>query len=74
MNRLIKKKVYPIGTRFKTRGKHPRNAVVTDILRTYNHKNELVKIRYVAVYNFAGQQITDVDVVRTTIDLGLIKD
>lgn len=62
---------YAIGTKFKTRGKHPRLCEVTDVLKTYNSKGELVRTRYVAVHMLAGMPVTDHDVVRTTIDLGL---
>jgi hypothetical protein len=43
---------------------------VTDILKTYNSKGELVKIRYVAEHQFMGQTVTDRDVVETTIAMG----
>lgn len=62
---------YEIGQRFKTRGKHPRLYTVTDILRTYNAKGELVRLRYVATTGFVGQTLTDHDVVETTIALGI---
>lgn len=68
---------YPVGQRFKigqqftTRGKHPRLFTVTDILKTYNSKGELVRIRYEATHEFLGQTITDCDVCDTTIARGL---
>lgn len=62
---------YPIGTRFKTRGKHPRDCVVTDYRFTYNAKGELVKMRYVTAHDFMGQVLEDTDVAETTIAMGL---
>jgi hypothetical protein len=61
-----------IGQRFKTRGKHPRECVVTDILRTYNARGELVKTRYVATHEFMGQMVTDSDVTETAIAMGTL--
>jgi len=63
---------FAIGTVYRTGGKHPIECTVTDILRTYNSKGELVKIRYVATHQFCGQLVTDVDVVETTIARGRI--
>ena len=65
---------YAIGTRFKTRGKHPRICEVTDVLKTYNNKGELVKVRYEAEHLFAGQYVKDHDVVAATIAMGLINE
>jgi hypothetical protein len=64
---------FEIGTRFKTRGKHPRICTVTDILRTYNSKGELVAIRYVAEHEFCGQVVTERDVCETTVAMGRIE-
>jgi len=61
---------YPIGTVYKTRGKVSRTCVVIDILKTYNSKLELVKIRYVTTHDFLGQAIIDSDVCETTIAMG----
>jgi hypothetical protein len=63
---------HPIGTQFKTRGKHTRLCTVTDILKTYNAAGALVAIRYVATHQFLGQTVTDGDVVQATIDMGLV--
>lgn len=65
---------YPIGTKFKTRGKAPRLCTVIDILRTYNHAGELVSIRYVATHDFLGQKVIDLDVPETTISMGIVVD
>lgn len=62
---------FAIGTKFKTRGKHPRLCTVTDILKTYDSRGQLVKIRYVAQHEFGGQIVADHDVVETTIARGL---
>lgn len=64
---------FAIGTKFKAGGKVKRLCTVVDIHRTYNSKNELVKVRYVATHDFMGQTITDRDVVATTIKRGLIE-
>ena len=50
---------YPIGTRFTPRGgKKPKpEETVEDILKTYNAKDELVKIRYVCSHEFCGQRV-----------------
>lgn len=66
--------VYPIGTKFKTRHKHPKLCTVVNILRTYNVEGHLVKIRYVATHEFCGQTVADNDVVAATIAMGLITD
>ena len=63
---------FPIGTKFRTRGKHPLDCVVTDILRTFNSRDELVKVRYVAEHLFLGQPVKDENVVETTIAMGLL--
>lgn len=59
-----------IGTQYECRG---RLCTVTDILKTYNSKNELVKVRYVATHELIGQVVTDYDVVETTILRALAK-
>ena len=63
---------YPIGTKFKTRSKAPRECVVVDYLTTTNMQGDIVKQRYVAQHTFLGQTVTDYDVVETTIARGLI--
>lgn len=61
-----------IGTKYKTRGKHPKICTVVDVLKTYNGAGELVKLRYVSEHDFCGQMVTDSDVVIVTIQRGLI--
>lgn len=63
---------YKIGTKYKTRGKHPRVCTIIDVYKTYNTKNELVKTRYVSTHEFMGQTITDNDVYPTTVKMGYI--
>lgn len=62
---------YPIGTQYLSSGKCPRICTVVDHHFTYNSKNELIKMRYVATHNFMGQEITDCDVVAVSIARGL---
>ncbi len=59
--------LYPIGTKYTTKGKHPQECTVVDIHKTYNLDGELVKLRYVSTHVFCGQTVTDTDVVSTTI-------
>lgn len=63
---------YPIGTKFMTRGKAPRESEVIDIHTTYNHKGELVKTRYVTKHLFMGQIVISHDIPETSIKMGLI--
>jgi hypothetical protein len=65
-------KVYPIGTQYWSRGRHPHLCTVKDILRTYSNTNELVRVRYVATHELVGQVVTDRDVVAVTIAMGLL--
>lgn len=60
-----------IGTQYTTRGKHPKVCTVTDILKTYNAKSELVRVRYVAEHQLMGQTVVDRDVCATTILMGI---
>ncbi len=69
---MNKEAKFQIGQKFTTRGKAPRTCTVTDILKTYNSKGELVQIRYVATHEFMGQTVTNYDVVETSIQMGLI--
>ena len=61
---------FNIGTQFLSAGKHPKLCTVTDILRTYNSRDELVSIWYVATHEFMGQIITDRAICDTTIARG----
>jgi hypothetical protein len=64
---------FQIGQQFTTRGKRPRLCTVTDILKTYNARGELVRVRYVATHEFMGQTVTDHDVCETTVAMGEVK-
>lgn len=64
---------YPIGTKFMSGGKYPYECTVVDILKTYNSKNELVRIGYEATHEFLGQIITDHNLPAASIGRGLIK-
>lgn len=66
-------KDYPIGTKYRTRHKQPKECTVVDIYKTYNVAGELISTRYVTVHEVLGQRVFDYDVVRTTIDMGLVK-
>lgn len=69
---------YNIGQQFLQRfptgkkGKYvQRLCTVTDIRRTYNSKDELVSINYVAEHEFMGCPMTDYRVTDTTISRAL---
>jgi hypothetical protein len=64
---------YKIGTQYYSSGKNKRLCTVTDILTTYNHRGEKVKIRYVASHEFLGQLVTDYDVCETSIKRGRVE-
>lgn len=63
---------FNIGQQFKSRGKHPLLCTITDVLKTYNSRGELVKVRYVATHDVLGQVVTDYDVCETSISRGLV--
>lgn len=63
---------YPVGTKFMTRGKHPKLCTVVDVLTTRNLADEIVAVRYVATHEFCGQVVRDSDVVAVTIARGLV--
>lgn len=63
---------FPIGTQYRTSGKHPDTCTVVDQLTTRNAAGEVVRERYVSTHEFLGQVITDHDVVDTTIARGLL--
>jgi len=63
---------YPIGTQYKTRDKRADLCTVTDILKTYNSKGELVKTYYVSTHDFCGQAVTNYEVPAVSIARGLI--
>ena len=49
--------MYNIGTKYIAQGKSKDIETITDILKTFNSKNELVKIEYQVEHIFAGQKI-----------------
>ncbi|WP_374335412.1 hypothetical protein [Methyloversatilis sp.] len=69
-----KQPAFGIGTTYRTRGKSPRECMVTDVLRTYDAFGNLISIRYVAVHKIAGQMVAERDVVETTIRMGLMQE
>lgn len=54
--------------------KHKRLCTVSDIHKTYNAKNELVKTSYVAFHLFNGQIVTENDTCKVTIQRGIIEN
>ena len=60
-----------IGTKYMSRGKHPRECTVEDIHKTYDSKGNLVKTRYVASHEFLGQKVYNYDVCGATIAVAL---
>lgn len=59
---------FKIGLQFtRVTGKRKDLETIIDILKTYNSKNELVKLRYVTTHYFMNQLITDRDVLELTI-------
>jgi len=64
---------YPVGTKFKTRGKHPKECTVIDYYTVTNLNGDVVDNYYVAEYEFMGQTIVDRNVPVCTIAMGLIK-
>lgn len=72
MEYLENKNLYPIGTKFITQGKRKDIETVTDILKTYNSKNELVKIEYIVEHDFLNQKINHT-VCHTTIKMAEIQ-
>lgn len=64
---------YEIGQQYIASGKRKDICTIVDIYKTYNSKNELVKIGYVTEHKFLGQTIKEYDVPQATIARGLIK-
>ena len=63
---------FPIGTQYSTREKHAKVCTITEQLTTTNSKGEIVAIRYLSSHEFCGQQVTNSDVLDTTIARGLL--
>lgn len=65
---MIRKEDIKIGLQFtRPRAKRKDVETITDVLKTYNSKGELVRTRYVATHEFMGQQVTDGDIVIVSI-------
>lgn len=64
---------YPNGTEYLSPGRHPRLCRVIDCLKTYNRAGELVATHYVTTHEFCGQDVTQRDVVATTIAMGIAR-
>jgi len=67
---LNMKALYKIGQKFMYGGKVKRSAIVVDVLRTYNSKNELVKVSYVTESKVCGITATNHETSQTTISRG----
>ena len=62
---------YPIGTKFMSLGKTPYECTVIDVLKTYNSKNELVRIGYESAHEFLGQIVTEHNLLAASIARGI---
>jgi hypothetical protein len=71
--RMMSTAKFPVGTKFKTRGKAPKVGEVVDIYYTYNQMGELVKIQYVTVTETMGQPVYNYETPEATIARGLIE-
>ena len=67
---IIDNQRFAIGTVYTPRGKAKRPCTVVDVLRTYNSKGYLVRLRYVSVHEFMGQFVYEYDVCDATIAMG----
>lgn len=65
------RKEFPIGTKYVTRGKSPKECTIIDVLKTYNSAGTHVMTRYVASHEFMGQEVIERDVHATTVAMGL---
>ncbi len=71
---MTNKTLYPIGTEYMSRGKHPRKCTVVDVYTTKNLAGETVKVRYVSVHKMLDQDVFDYDVVSATIARGIVEE
>jgi hypothetical protein len=65
---------FPIGTKYKPRGKHANVCTITDHLTVTNSKGEIVKVYYQSEHLFCEQIVTNYEVVDTTIAIGLLPE
>ena len=63
---------FPVGTEFKTRGKHPPLCTVVDYLETRNLAGKLVRREYVEEHEFCGQTVRST-VPEATVAMGLVQ-
>ena len=62
---------YYIGTKYLDRNK--REITIEDVHTTTNMKGEVVKKRFLTSHHLLGQKIFAHDVVKTTVDMALMK-
>lgn len=65
---------FPIGTRYMSGGKAPRECIVMDHLTTTNSLGKVVSRRYVCGHSCMGQLVLDHDVVDPTIAKNLLPE
>jgi len=63
---------FPVGTEYRTRGKHPRQCTVTGFRVTFDLSGAIVRKSYTSTHPFLGQQVTAHDIPETTIAIGLV--
>jgi hypothetical protein len=68
------KMIYPVGTKYLTRGKHPVECTVVDVHTTTNLAGEIVRIDYVTEHLFCGQSVKERGVCAVTIARGLLDE
>lgn len=74
IKRFLENNNIKIGTQFIRReNKRQDIETVIDIYTTYNIKNQIVNILYVAEHNYINQKVIDYEVPAATIIRGLIK-
>ena len=61
-----------IGTRFMSRGNHPKECIVIERYTTTDSKGNVVKVSYAAVHKLCGQNVTERDIPESTIVRGMI--
>jgi hypothetical protein len=61
---------FPIGTRYKTRGKNPYVCTVTDRFTVINEAGYLVRLYYSSEHTFLDQVVLNTEVVEATIMRG----
>lgn len=62
---------FPVGTQYKSTGKHPRTMTVCDQMTLTNAAGEVVRCFYWAYSEMMGQRVIDHDVCDTTIARGM---